>query len=553
MGTWKTEALEPVVEDLLRALNDEDLCDVALVGSDGILVPANRFVLAARCPVLKRMLYGNFREAKSANICLESYGSDVLRALTEFCMTGNIEPFKTRHVTPTEASIRQLVQLVHAADYFELPLLQRLVHDVVKRIMIENPPLACVVWDATTLQELASSALQIIECRPYIALDLKTALEEARGGGIECLGENRLVELFSNSSVAAGELFLYEMLQRWFQNSVRTGSRKDALTIAQRCSTFIRFEDIDPKELLSADMQSCPLVPRDRMFAAFATQALRASRDKVWKIHCRGPQQSEERVLVEGAGARDANGIYYRISGLSNGDLYTKQEISCGQQIVYTLSRSVDKEIGAVKCRIFCSQLLTHNAVLQLQHMSSTSNSLALDPTFQPVLQVHSLSSKPAPRSPASVMSFSSDEFYQLTLSDGKWYMPGTLSQSLEKYVSSKKIIENSIIKVTGFGLYEDEGCCCIHITKLSIVTSSPGQTFGSPRAFLSLSVELDQSDLSTLMFDSLNEKDSVNGSKIMYKCTAREGDSKIPSTRWESAEHGLEPSPQCCWIAANK
>jgi hypothetical protein len=63
----------PVIQDLLEALQDEDLTDVTLEGQDGIPIPASRFVLAARSAVLKRMLYGNFREANTSRISLEDY------------------------------------------------------------------------------------------------------------------------------------------------------------------------------------------------------------------------------------------------------------------------------------------------------------------------------------------------------------------------------------------------------------------------------------------------------------------------------------------------
>jgi hypothetical protein len=53
---------------LKRALEalycDEELSDVKFEGTDGGIVPANSGILAARSPVFRSLLFGNFSEAK---------------------------------------------------------------------------------------------------------------------------------------------------------------------------------------------------------------------------------------------------------------------------------------------------------------------------------------------------------------------------------------------------------------------------------------------------------------------------------------------------------
>lgn len=52
------------LKDALRALfTDPSLSDVNLKGTDGVLVHANRCILAARSQVFRNMLYGDFLEA----------------------------------------------------------------------------------------------------------------------------------------------------------------------------------------------------------------------------------------------------------------------------------------------------------------------------------------------------------------------------------------------------------------------------------------------------------------------------------------------------------
>ena len=45
----------PVIHDLWEAIHDDEMSDVSLIGYDGE-VRANRFLLAARSKVLKKML-----------------------------------------------------------------------------------------------------------------------------------------------------------------------------------------------------------------------------------------------------------------------------------------------------------------------------------------------------------------------------------------------------------------------------------------------------------------------------------------------------------------
>ena len=88
----KADELEPsprgkkLTHDLLTSLDDPDLCDVTLVGSDGGRVPAIRAILSTRSDVLKRLLVGRFKEASEEEVRMD-YPSAVLKALVHFCCT----------------------------------------------------------------------------------------------------------------------------------------------------------------------------------------------------------------------------------------------------------------------------------------------------------------------------------------------------------------------------------------------------------------------------------------------------------------------------------
>lgn len=605
-----------------------ELSDMCLIGADDVPIPAIRFVLAARCPVLRRMLYGSFREAQSSSICLMAYDSLVLRAIVEFCSTNQISHFanhlsyyfttttnnsaiNSNHGTSPfeihpEQAARWIVQLAQAADYLGLSELEQQATTLARDCMMQSPALACAVWDESTPgSTLHIDAQTMIECRPYVVLDdaqshpgvglyrtnsptwITHYANHVRAGGIECLSDARIIELYRNPNIAAGEAFLLEMLQRWVKVYAKKYTETAAFDIATQC--LIRFEDIDPKKLLNpTTLQTCPWVPRERVYAAVAMQALRASHDRVWRIRCRGKQTEVERVLVEGAGMNDANGVYYHISKLAHGDLYSKRELACAQQNVYTLSCC--RRDDMIECRIFSTPLLTSGAVTRMARSLSVSTAPPpfawVDPTFQPVLQIYRLdiplrldetlqpsSSTRLSSSPnSSFLASTSDNLHRVLLSDGTSLIPGTLAQPLRQLVESEEIRTLSVVKILEFGLYErgDPSCAHIHISKLAIVISTAAYRFGNPSHLPPMS-HGKESPITTL-FDQLDgshfytekgkvEQDGLsNGLRQLYSCTYS-GDNqsvgsgiifstKIPSSGWKVEQHGSEPSPHCDWLS---
>jgi len=517
---------DEVIRDLLEALSDEELCDVYLVASDGIEVPACRFALAARSKVLKRMLYGSFREAKSSTICMMSYSSSILQAVVEYCCRNDISNL-TEKLGKGESAVREMVRLSKAADYLELAGLQKQADNFTRAKMTECPPLACAVFDeASTNTNLSDYAMQIIESRPYVTLDVSDRIDSI--GGVESLGGDRLIDVFKNPYIEAGELFVFRMLNRWFEE-VRQNDPDAALNVAHQCTRYIQFENIEPKTLLDK-IQDCMFVSPDRIFDAVAKQALRASKDRVWSLGCRG-RDSVERVLVEGAGVRDANGIYYRVQGLAKGDLYSKREVACGQQFVYTLSSSVKEE--QFECRIFCSNLLTHRAVRRLHAMNQTS---AVDPYFQPVVQILSIDTVPS-RSRTC-------KYSRIRISDGDLHMSGTLDKSLDELVEKGEIAENSVVKVLDFSVYHNDKLFTgIRINQISVVNGNPGQSFGSP-------VGLEESnggDDSGASQDRLQNLYSFRRPVDLAEAKR----TKIPRRGWQVDKDGEGTGPVCTWIPA--
>jgi hypothetical protein len=219
--------------------------------------------------------------------------------------------------------------------------------------------------------------------------------------------------------------------------------------------------------------------------------------------------------------------------------LYSKREVACGQQHVYTLS--CNGKDDTYECRIFCSKILTDKAVLSLQTMQRTA---VIDPVFQPVMQIVQIS-EPEESVPTPIR-----KYYRVQLSDGESYMQGTLATALASLVRNDEVGGNSVIKVLEFGLYQLDGHAAVHIHKASIVTSNPGQCFGDPVCINASPVEK-----GTQIYDSQSTEDRTGSLQSLYSCNYhvdfQAKDTKIPRSGWSVDDHGIGPDPTCVWIPA--
>jgi BTB/POZ domain len=378
-------SLNGLVVDLLSALECDDMKDVSLIAQDGEQIRACRFLLAARSKMFKRMLYGNFKESTSNQIEMRQYSGSVLEAVVEFCSRNKI----SSHLIQDQSAetIRTLVKLAQAADYLEIPGLLKETESLVQRRVAEHPMLACPVYDeADEGSRLFQCACRMIRCRPYVALSPDDNSNYAFGGGIQCLRSDRIEGLMKDTEIEAGELFLFEMLQRWVDHA-SDYHQEEAMRVAMECGKYFLLYYIEPDELLST-VQKSGLFPPNLIVEAIVRQALKASHNRVWTINCRGRDANVDRVLVEGSGHRDVNGVYYRINGLNKGnDVYSKHEVSCGQLLVYTLSCT--QKDDTIESRIFCSKVLTHRAIPTLLALHKQPvMPVAVMPVFQPLLQI---------------------------------------------------------------------------------------------------------------------------------------------------------------------
>ena len=135
-GTGPSPRGKKLTNDLLSTLEDPDLCDVTLVGSDGGRVPAIRLYLSARSDVLKQLLVGKFREANEEEVQMD-YPSPVLKALVHYCCTDEVPELDTLDSDLLER-MNLAAKLCAAADYYGLDSLKEKTFEEIKKTIRET-------------------------------------------------------------------------------------------------------------------------------------------------------------------------------------------------------------------------------------------------------------------------------------------------------------------------------------------------------------------------------------------------------------------------------
>lgn len=324
-------AVLDILQDVWTILQDhDDVWEMAIQSLDGTRIHVCRLLLASRSPVCENMLYDDL--ARHLKVLAVRFDRLTAEALVECCRSNELHRFRQRMSDGLNGTL-ELLRLYQAAEELHMSGLQCLVRQLVRSLVASMPSLACVVLEETpTSSRLHKYALHIIQGRPYSALDVGTL--NAREGGVTVLSKQRLAELLQSPKVEAVEAFLLAMLNRWYKQQCQIRSHPIAQSEAKQLAKFLDYENIDPSILLERVQEVCPFVARSYYSEAFARWAFPEPR---WSLRCRGCSD-EKRILVEGAGLTETNGIYYRLQGLANGHLCTKREITCGQEYIYSLS-----------------------------------------------------------------------------------------------------------------------------------------------------------------------------------------------------------------------
>eukprot|EP00521_Asterionellopsis_glacialis_P010995 CAMPEP_0195306716 /NCGR_PEP_ID=MMETSP0707-20130614/37342_1 /TAXON_ID=33640 /ORGANISM="Asterionellopsis glacialis, Strain CCMP134" /LENGTH=743 /DNA_ID=CAMNT_0040370941 /DNA_START=160 /DNA_END=2391 /DNA_ORIENTATION=+ len=195
LASTATTTTHTMISDIAANLGNESLTDFTLVAKDGTRIPAARFVLGARSPVFRNLLFGSGKDARS-DMILCGYSGTVVRALVDFCSKDEFPTFRqtlestsssssTPFVSsssaaedeqphpppqddeelppPKEYQVRQIVHLYDCARYYQLQGMEVRVCELASDFLQQskNKYLACALFDEASTHPAANRIKRI--------------------------------------------------------------------------------------------------------------------------------------------------------------------------------------------------------------------------------------------------------------------------------------------------------------------------------------------------------------------------------------------------------
>jgi hypothetical protein len=207
--------------DIISSIDMDEMHDMILLSNDGGEIPASRFVLGARSPVLRQMLFLNSTNRVTTSSELKiTYSATVARALVYYCRTNELDDIS---LPTNEESLRELVKLSQCAIELELVGLEALVGSSVASLCQVDPHVACTFFDEAAsgggkppVDSIKSITFDFIRRNPETALLRKN---HPRGqhffGGITSLREDSLKEILNDPAICTEEINLFRAIVIW--------------------------------------------------------------------------------------------------------------------------------------------------------------------------------------------------------------------------------------------------------------------------------------------------------------------------------------------------
>lgn len=268
-------------EMLYNLMSDTELLDSALEGEDGVQIQVNRYALAARSAVFRRMLFGKFVEARDPVVRI-GFHSSVLKAVVEYIHQDTAQVLNEEDATVESEQVQTIVSTISAGQFFELPGLGEKAHQFLSNLLENHPALAFAVLEGckqagpSVPEELEALALDKI--RTLVGSDFHSA-------EIAMLSPCLMEEILKDDEMGAYEFELFKLLLLWAEapqdNSKMNSSdpplhpANERRQIASQMTKYIHLENIDP-HCLSTVVASSGLVSPEQLMEAYKSQALAA-------------------------------------------------------------------------------------------------------------------------------------------------------------------------------------------------------------------------------------------------------------------------------------
>ncbi|CAB9525945.1 expressed unknown protein [Seminavis robusta] len=263
---------EVSIREMLRSfLTDDALNDVTLKGIDGVEVPANRFLLAARSKVFRGMLLGKFQEASSPVVELGFKGI-VLKSVVEYILTDSVQSLNCKKRKSQDGSsfdfqmIQSLVAVAEAASYFQLPGLGRSTMKACRQILVFSPCSSFAVLQACKMAGPVIPASMAEQAMKKICSVPAQSISKEH---VRCLSADVLEEILQNPKTEMTEYHLFQILQVWAEGNGDDNNNNQ--TKAKALSKHICLQKINP-ETLSTTIAASGLVTSEQLLEAYKSR-----------------------------------------------------------------------------------------------------------------------------------------------------------------------------------------------------------------------------------------------------------------------------------------
>ena len=192
-----------------RMFTCEAFHDLTLVGTDKKRVRVNRSAISSRCLVFEKMLLGAFKEARSSEVPL-GYSGAIIQCVVEYL---HKEKFSINSATIND-SISDLLSLLEASIYFDLPPLSRQAFDRLQETVEKNPCAAIDMLEYYLSRYVSTVPEQVKE----LALSTLCLIRIQKPNDrlfVEKLSISTIKEILEDDNSSLSEIELFQLLQQW--------------------------------------------------------------------------------------------------------------------------------------------------------------------------------------------------------------------------------------------------------------------------------------------------------------------------------------------------
>jgi len=269
--------------DMLKGLMlDDRLSDVMLRGCDGVQVPANRCILAARSPAFRSLLCSDEVSEASSSVIEVGFEGWVLKAVVEFVYTDKVPCLFEDRLLPPREKAKKICALAVASACLGLEGLTKHIEEGSKRALAIDTQLALVLIDENRelgpSSRLSELAIGVIRSNPQPVLSASV---------LPSLDAVTLKAILMDSQKYWDEADRFRLIQLWAAGGDNALSKETKALVGKSLVNEVCLVLIEPRELKTT-VAASGLVKQDDLFRAYQAQALKLNLySKVHhELHC---------------------------------------------------------------------------------------------------------------------------------------------------------------------------------------------------------------------------------------------------------------------------